>query len=99
MQTTTDLVATAAEFAASMQDSHDDFQCRETRTLMVLRDRNSASIVRDCDRAIGVNDDGNFIGIACHHFVDAIIDHLLDEVVQTALVGRPDIHTRPYTYS
>jgi hypothetical protein len=33
-------------------------------------------------------------GLALQGLVDGVVDHLVDEVVQTTQAGRPDVHAR-----
>src|SRR5947209_15250811 len=82
-----------------MQDRHNHFKGGEAGALVVLFDRNAAPVVLDSHGTIGVNRHFDRIGKAGHHLVDAVINDLLDQVVETALVGSANIHTGTYTYS
>ena len=45
------------------------------------------------DAAVGLDDDVDAVAEAGHRLVDGVVDDLVDEVVQAALVGRADVHT------
>ena len=58
-------------------------------------DRDAAAVVRDGDRAVGVDDDLDVIAVAGQRFVDGVVDELVDHVVQAVHVGVADVHARP----
>src|SRR5579885_243537 len=87
VQTTTDFIAAAAKLAARMQYGHDDFQRGEARTLVVLLYRYATPVIFNSDGAIGVNGDFDGVGLTGHHFVNAVIDNFLDQVMQATLIG------------
>ena len=55
----------------------------------------AASIVRDFDRAIFMEDDRNASAVACQSFIHAVVDDFLDEMVGA---GRVRVHARPALY-
>ena len=65
---------------------------------MMFFNRNAAPVILDNDGTVGVNDHAHMVGIAGHYLVNAIINHLVDQVMQTALVGRANIHTWTHTH-
>ncbi len=99
MQATADLVAAAAEFAAGVQDGHHDLQRGHVGPLMMALNGDAAPVIFVGYRAIGVNGHLHSIGKTGHHLVDAVIDDLLDQVMQAALIGGADIHTGAHTDS
>ena len=99
MQPAADLVATTAKLSARVENGHDDFERGKPGTLVMLFYRNAAPIVFDGHRAVGMNSNGDGIGETGHDFVDAVIDDLINEVVQPALIGCPNIHPGAHTYS
>ena len=60
-------------------------------------DRDTTTIILNSHGLIGMDSHRNRIGIASHHLIDTIINHLLNEVVQSTLVGRANVHTGAYT--
>ena len=81
MQPAADLVAAAAKFSSCVQDGHDHFKRGEAGTLVMLLDRDAAPIIFNSHRAVGMDGDNDGIGKTGHHFVDAVIDNFIDQVV------------------
>ncbi len=52
-----------------------------------LVDRNAASVVRDCDRVVDVDDYVYVRCIASEGFIDRIVHHLIHQVVQALIAG------------
>ena len=46
-------------------------------------DRNSTAIIFDCDRIVFMQSHMNGIAIPCHGFVDAVVDHFINQLMQT----------------
>ena len=93
VQSARNFVSVAIEFSARVQHGEDDFG---GGLLLggVHIDGNAAAIVGDGDAVIVVHDDVDLIAVARHRFVDGIVDHFPDEVVQAKLAGRADVHCR-----
>ena len=92
MQAAGDLVAAAvAELAAGVQDGQHDL---DGRALLLLhhRDRDAAAVVDDRDGVVGMDRDVDARAVAGERLVDGVVDDLVDEVVQAAHAGRPDVH-------
>ena len=98
MQAARKLVLRRGEFATGVQDSHHDFEGRETRALVMFFYGDAAPIIFDGDGSIGVDGDAYRIGIARHDLVDTVIDDLIDEVVKATMIGCTDVHARAHTY-
>ena len=49
----------------------------------------------DRDRVVGVDRDVDAVAVAGQRLVDRVVHHLVDEVVQAALAGGPDVHAGP----
>ena len=58
----------------------------------------AAAIVFYCDRTIHQDGDINPGAEAGHGFVHAVVDYLIDQVVQSAVVRAADVHTRATAY-
>ena len=54
-------------------------------------------VVLDDDRVVGVERDVNVGAEAREGLVHAVVDDLVDEVVQALLAGRADVHTGALT--
>jgi hypothetical protein len=57
--------------------------------------RDSTAIVGNLHRPIFQDVDADLGAVTGHEFVNAIVDDLIDEVMETPLVGAADIHARP----
>jgi len=55
-------------------------------------DRDAAAVVVNGHRAVGVHDDLDVRAIAGESFVDAVVDDLVDQVVQAADARVADVH-------
>ena len=62
-------------------------------------DGNAAPVVADGHAGIRVNRDRNRVRVTGQSLVDAVVDDLVDHVVQaTAIVGVTDIHPRTFAH-
>ena len=62
-------------------------------------DRDSAAVILDSDRVVGVNGDLDAIRLAGERFVDGVIDDLVHHVMQSAeVIGIADVHPRTLAY-
>ena len=69
------------------------------RTILVFfqgPNRNSAAVILDTDTAIIVQNDGDGGRMTIDRFVDTVVDHLEDQVMQPARGGVADIHRRTH---
>ena len=92
MQPSGDLVGVLVELSARMELGHDDFQSRHPLIFVVIH-RNSATIILDTERSILVDDHIDFGRMSCHRFVDAVVNNLVDQVVQSSRTGTADVHS------
>src|SRR5579862_4970727 len=86
-----DLVAAAAELAAGVQHRHDDLDGR-LADLGDVVDGNAAAVVGYGDAGVFMDDDVDAFGVSGEGFVDAVVDDLEHEVVQTPAAGAADVH-------
>ena len=94
VQAAGDLVAAAvAELAAGVQDGEHDLD-GGTALLLHHVDGDPAAVVDHGDRAVGVDRDVDARRLALERLVHRVVDDLVDEVVQAAQAGRPDVHAR-----
>ncbi|GAA2674570.1 hypothetical protein GCM10010412_055750 [Nonomuraea recticatena] len=54
----------------------------------------TATVVDDPHAVVGEQGDVDAVGVAGEGLVDGVVHNLVDKVVETALAGRSDIHTR-----
>ena len=59
-------------------------------------DRDATAVVGDLDAAVLEHHDIDGARVTGHRLVDRVVDHLPDEVVQTALAGGADVHAGPF---
>ena len=96
VQTSGYLVAAFVELAAGVQDGHDYFEGRAMLFLMHVH-WNAATVVFDGDAVVFINANVYFAAIACQGFVDGVVYHLVDKVVQAAEVDVADVHGGAHT--
>ena len=85
------LVPAAAEFAARMQNSEDDFH-GILAGLVVDADRNAASVVRDRHRIVRVDRHFDVVAEARERLIHRVVHDLVHEVVQASRGRRADVH-------
>ncbi len=86
------LVGILVELTAGMQLGHDDLGRRDALFLVDV-DRDAAAIVAHADRAVAIQLDLDLVAPAGQAFVDGVVDHLIDHVMQARpVIGVADIH-------
>ena len=89
-----DLVAaTVAELATRVKNGQHDLGCG-LPLLLHRVDGDAAPVVGDRHARVGVDRDLDVVALAGERFVDRVVHDLVDEVVESARAGRPDVHTR-----
>ena len=91
VQTAGILVSALAEFAAGVQVRQHQFDRRDLPLGMHVH-RDAPPIVANRHRTIHVNRDLNLVAISRKMFVDGIVQHFEDAMVQSAFVRVADIH-------
>jgi hypothetical protein len=98
VQAARDLVAVLVELAAGVQLGQRDLGRRALGLVLVVHlhaGGDAAAVVDDGDGVVGVDGDGDVVAMAGQGFVDGVVDHLEDQVVQTGAVrGVADVHAR-----
>ena len=98
VETTRHFVALAAELAASVQ--HGEHYFSSAFALMWARwvgvNRNTAAVVFYPATTVGLDDDVDAGTKTCHCFVNSVVDHFPDEVVQASQTRGTDVHTRAF---
>jgi hypothetical protein len=89
------LVGALAELAAGMEVGEDEFDGGDA-PLGVDIDRDAAAVVADGDRAVDVDRHLDALAEPGEVFVDGVVEHLEDAVVEAAFVGVADVHARPF---
>ncbi len=88
-----DPVALAPELAAGVQGRQDDLDGRTP--VLRLRDGfhgDASTVVGDSAAAVLQQRDDDLVAEARHSLVDRVVDHLVDEVVETSEAGGADVH-------
>ena len=92
MQAARNLVAVLVELAARVQLRHDHFSSGNAFRLVNVG-RNAAAIVGHRAGTIGVERHRHTVGMAGERFVDRVVDHFVDHVMQArAVIGIADVH-------
>ena len=91
------LVPTGAELAAGVQDGEHGFQSAPAGARVHIGG-NAATVIGDGAAAILVEDDEDLVAMASEGLVDRIVDHLVNEVMQTTGPRGADVHARPLTH-
>ena len=77
-----------------MEHGHDDLGGGHP-LFLVDADRNPATIILDAHRVVRVDNHIDFVAMPCEGFVDGIVHHLENHMVQTgAVISVADVHTR-----
>ena len=94
VQTARNLVGVVIELTTGMQYGHDNFGGRDTLFLVDIHGDTTA-VVLDGDGLIRMDNDRYFIAMTCQRFVNGVIDHFKDHMVQTGtIVGVTNVHPR-----
>ena len=91
VQTAGHLVAVLAELAAGVEDRQHDLQ-RTALFLLVQAGRDTAAVIGNRNRIVGIDGDDDVVAIAGQRLVDRVVHHLIDQMVQTAGADVADIH-------
>ena len=93
MQTTRNLVATGSKLSTCMQHRHHRFQGTFARAGMNVR-RDAAAVVTDKRRAVFSENNRDLVAMPSQGLIYGIVHHLINEMMEAAGTGGPDVHTR-----
>ena len=94
MQAARHLVGVLVELTAGVQLGHDDLGRRDAFALVDVG-RDAAPVVTHGARAVRIERDHHFLGVARERLIDGVVDDLVDHVVEAGAVIRiADIHAR-----
>ena len=88
------LVASVVELAAGMEDGHDHLNGGHMLLGMDVHG-NAAAVVTHGDAVVGMQGHRDAVTEAGHGFVDGVVHHFVDKVVQAARVRGAYVHGRP----
>ncbi len=91
------LVGALAEFSARVQVRQHQFHRRHFPFRMDV-DRDAAAVVADGNGAIDMDGDVDGLAIAGQMFVDRVVQHLEDAVVQAPFIGVADVHAGAFAH-
>ena len=94
VQAAGDRVGLAVELPAGVQRGEHQLDRRPPLDRMQV-DRDAPAVVYHPHATVGEQGDLDPGGVPGHRLVDGVVHDLLDQVVQTALAGRADVHARP----
>ena len=97
VQTAGDLIASAAELAARVQNRKHDLKRALARLLLNIHG-DAASVIGHAYNVAVLNINGYAAAIAGKRLVDGVIDDLIHQMVKPRGRGRADVHTRPFSY-
>ncbi len=89
------VAAAAVELAAGVNLGEHDLEGRAIVHVGHGADGDAAAIVGGGDAAVGIDLDHDHRGEAVDRFIDAVVNDFVDEVMQTAGRGIPDVHGGP----
>lgn len=92
VQTAGGLVGLAAELAARVQGTQDDFQRGLVRELGVRIGGDATPVVGHGARPVGMQLDPDAVGVTGDGLVHGVVEHLCHQVVQRSFIGAADVH-------
>ncbi len=95
MQTARHLVGGLVELAARVQDRHHDLQGGFVSVLGVFVHGNAAAVVLDGHAVVDMHRNFDGVAGARQGLVNAVIDHLVDQMMEAARARVADVHGGP----
>ncbi|OPX72285.1 MAG: hypothetical protein A4E38_00659 [Methanoregulaceae archaeon PtaB.Bin108] len=97
MQTPGDLVRVLVEFSSGMKDGEHHLECAFPVLLHPV-DRDPPPVILNSHGTVPVDAHPDMVAVSCKCFVDRIIHNLVDEMMEPACIGTPDVHGRAFPY-
>ena len=97
VETSRDLVAALVELASGVQHGQHDLEGR-LALLFVEVGRDTAAVVPDGDGVVFVDRHVDIGAEAGEGFVDRVVDHLVDQVVEALFADVADVHRRAFAH-
>ena len=97
MQPARNLVCVIVELASGMQFGHDDLHRRNMLLWMHVHG-NASSVVPDRHAVVQMQHDFDARAEPRHGFVDGVVHHFIDKMVQSPGIRAADIHGRAFPY-
>src|SRR6266404_6891225 len=91
VQSARNFIRFAVKFYTGVQNSEHNFRGWALFGSVHV-DGNAAAIVDHGDRIVGVHGHVDFVGVTGHGFVNGVVDHFPDEMMQTHFARRADVH-------
>ena len=96
VETTRDLVAAGSELAAGVENRQNSLKGAFAGFGVDIR-RDAAAVVADGTAAVLFDRNPDLVAMPSEGFVNGVIDHLIDQVVQAPRPGGADVHPRALT--
>ena len=97
VQTTGNFITAITKFTTSVENSHNNFNCRLTFFFHHIN-RNTTTIIAYGNTVISVDDYANVVTESSQSFVDTVIDNFINQMMQTTSRGTANIHCGSFTY-
>ena len=92
VQSTGGLISTSTKLTTGVENGHNNLQGADAH-LLVGVNRNTATVIDDFQRVVGMADDYNLCTVTSKRLVNRVIENLLEELVQTTLAVVSNIHS------
>ena len=97
VETSGNLIILLAELAAGMKHGHDNLE-GVTMLLGVHSDRDSTSVVPHLDGVVMKDRNIYAVAEACHGFIDGVVNHFVNQMMESPLTYVSDVHRRPFAH-
>src|ERR1700722_17981048 len=96
VQTTGELISSLTKLAPGVQVSEHQLNGGHLKLRMHLN-RDTSSVIADRDRSIDMNVHIDSCTESSKVLIDRVVEDLKDAVMQSALIGIPDVHSGPFS--
>ena len=98
MQTTADFITSLVELTTGVEHGHNNLKGRFVH-FFVLVNGDATTVILHGYRFIFVDRYFNMCAIACHRFVDGVVNGLVHQMVQTLFTDIADVHRWAFAHS